>query len=61
MISDFQNWWAFLTYDRFKSHVNVTEGFENTRLCVDLVEAPMVQGKKKGSLLSLLKATMRDH
>ena len=51
MISDFPNWWAFLTYDRFKSHVNVTEGFENTRLCVDLVEAPMVLGNKKKEAL----------
>ena len=28
MIRDFQKWWAFLTYDGFKSHVNVTEGLE---------------------------------
>ena len=61
MIRDFLKWWAVLTYDGFKSHVNVTEGFENTRLCVDLVEAPTVQGNKKGPLLSLLKAKMRDH
>ena len=28
MIRDFPKWWAFLTYDEFKSHVNVTEGLE---------------------------------
>ena len=28
MISDFPKWWALLTYDGFKSHVNVTEGLE---------------------------------
>ena len=28
MIRDFPKWWAFLTYDGFKSHVNVTEGLE---------------------------------
>ena len=27
-ICDFPKWWAFLTYDGFKSHVNVTEGLE---------------------------------
>ena len=25
MIRDFPKWWAFLTYDGLKSHVNVTE------------------------------------
>ena len=29
MNRDFPKWWAFLTYDGFKSHVNVTEGLEN--------------------------------
>ena len=29
MIRDFPKWWAFLTYDWFKSHVNVTEGLES--------------------------------
>ena len=29
MIRYFPKWWAFLTYDGFNSHVNVTEGFEN--------------------------------
>ena len=29
MICDFQKWWSFLTYDGFKSHVNVTEGLEH--------------------------------
>ena len=29
MIHDLPKWWAFLTYDGFKSHVNVTEGLEN--------------------------------
>ena len=29
MIRDFPKWWAFLTYDGFKSHVNVTEGLKN--------------------------------
>ena len=61
MISDFPKWWVFLTYDRFKSHVNVTEDLENNRLCVNLIEAPMVLGKKKGSLLNLLKSTTRNH
>ena len=28
MIRDFPKWWAFLTYDGFKSHVKVTEGLE---------------------------------
>ena len=28
MICDFAKWWAFLTYDGLKSHVNVTEGLE---------------------------------
>ena len=26
MICDFPKWWALLTYDGFKSNVNVTEG-----------------------------------
>ena len=26
MICNLPKWWAFLTYDGFKSHVNVTEG-----------------------------------
>ena len=26
MIRDFQKWWALLTYDGFKSHINITEG-----------------------------------
>ena len=26
MIRDFPKWWAFLTYDEFKAHTNVTEG-----------------------------------
>ena len=29
MIRDFPKWWAFLTYDGFKSHVNVTEGLKS--------------------------------
>ena len=29
MIHDFPKWWAFLTYDGLKSHVNVTEGLKN--------------------------------
>ena len=28
MIRDFPKWWAFLTYDVFKPHANVTEGLE---------------------------------
>ena len=28
MIRDFPKWWAFLTYDGFKSHVNVIEGLD---------------------------------
>ena len=28
MINEFLNRWDFLTYDGFKSHVNVTEGLE---------------------------------
>ena len=28
MIRDFPKWWAFLTHDGFKSHVNVTEGLK---------------------------------
>ena len=28
MISDLPKWWDLLTYDGFKSHVNVTEGLE---------------------------------
>ena len=30
MILDFPKWWSFLTYDRFKYHINVTEGLENS-------------------------------
>ena len=29
MICDFPKWWALLTYDGFKSHVNVTKGLKN--------------------------------
>ena len=29
MIRDFPKWFSFLTYDGFKSHVNVTEGLKN--------------------------------
>ena len=28
MICDFPKWWSFLTYDGFKSHVNVTDAIE---------------------------------
>ena len=28
MICDVPNWWSFLTYDGFKSHVNVTDALE---------------------------------
>ena len=28
MICHFPKWWAFLIYDGFKYHVNVTEGLE---------------------------------
>ena len=28
MICDFPKWWAFLKYDGFKTHANVTEGLE---------------------------------
>ena len=28
MIRDFPKWWAFLTYDRFKSQVNLTEDLQ---------------------------------
>ena len=42
MIHDFPKWWAFLTYDGFKSHVNVTEGlgiFAEERVRVGKEEA----------------------
>ena len=42
MICDFPKWWAFLTYDGLKSHVNVTEGleiFEEERIRVGKKEA----------------------
>ena len=42
MIRDFPKWWAFLTYDGFKSHVNVTEGlnfFAEERIRVGKEEA----------------------
>ena len=42
MICNFPKWWAFLTYDRFKSHVNVTEGlgkFAEERIRVGKEEA----------------------
>ena len=42
MIRDFPKWWAFLTYDGFKSHVNVTEGlktFAEERIRVEKEEA----------------------
>ena len=29
MICDFPKWWSFLTYDVFKSQVNVTDALEN--------------------------------
>ena len=28
MIREFPKWWAFITYDGFKYHVNVIEGLE---------------------------------
>ena len=42
MIRDFPKWWSFLTYDGFKSHVNVTEGlkfFAEERIRVGKEEA----------------------
>ena len=42
MIRDFPKWWAVLTYDGFKSHVNVTEGlktFAEERIRVGKEEA----------------------
>ena len=42
MIRDFPKWWAFLTYDGFKYHVNVTEGlkfFAEERIRVGKEEA----------------------
>ena len=42
MILGFPKWWAFLTYDGFKSHVNVTEGlnlFAEKRIRVGNEEA----------------------
>ena len=42
MIRDFPKWWAFLIYDGFKSHVNVTEGlyfFAEERIGVGKEEA----------------------
>ena len=42
MIRDFPKWWAFLTYDGFKSQVNVTEGlkfFTEERIRVGKEEA----------------------
>ena len=42
MIRDFPKWWAFLTYDGFKSHINVTEGlgiFADERIRVGKEEA----------------------
>ena len=42
MIHNFAKWWVFLTYDEFKSHVNVTEGikmFAEERIRVGKEEA----------------------
>ena len=42
MIRDFPKWWAVLTYDGFKSHVNVTEGlavFPEERIRIGKEEA----------------------
>ena len=42
MICDFPKWWAFLTYDGFKSHINVTEDlnfFAEERIWVGKEEA----------------------
>ena len=42
MIRDFPKWWDFLTYDGFKSHVNVTEclgNFAEERIRVGKEEA----------------------
>ena len=42
MICDFQKWWAFFTYDGFKSRVNATEGpdkFVDERIGVGKEEA----------------------
>ena len=33
MIFDFPKWWAFLTYDGFKSHVNITECLDYSAYC----------------------------
>ena len=41
-IREFPKWWAFLTYDGFKYHVNVTEGlnfFAEERIMVGKEEA----------------------
>ena len=42
MIRDFPKWWALLTYDEFKSHINVTEGldkFVEERIMIGTEEA----------------------
>ena len=41
MICNLPKWWAFLTYDGFKSHVNVTEGIKK------IVEKSIRVGKEE--------------
>ena len=50
MIFDFQKWWSFLTYDGFKSHVNVTEGLEI------LAEESIKSGKEEAGIISFNQA-----
>ena len=50
MIRDFPKWWDFLTYDGFKSHVNVTEGLEN------FVEERIRVGKEEAGTITFYQA-----
>ena len=50
MICDLPKWWALLTYDGFKSQVNVTEGLEN------FAEERIRVGKEEAGTSSFNKA-----
>ena len=55
MICDSPKWWAFLTYDGFKSHGNITEGLET------ISEERIRVGKEKAWTIAFNQAYDKFH
>ena len=50
MIRDLPKWWSFLTYDGFKSHMNVTDALKN------VAEEMIKVGKEEAGTIAFYKA-----